>query len=307
VDNIRRIGVVTVTYNSAKVLPQFLQSVLAQTFRDFLLYIVDNGSKDESLELIYEHVDSRIRVIPNVQNLGVAEGNNQGIRAALADHCDAVLLLNNDTEFPYDLFAKLCSGLQEFQADMTTAKMLYFRPSDVIWCAGGWLDPRRFFGAFHYGMGQPDNGQYDQPRRVTYAPTCCLLIDRSVFDRVGLMDSRYFVYADDVDFLYRCFQQDLAVWYDPRAIIYHKVSALTGGDDSEFAIRYMTRNRVYFLRKHLPMWRVILWSLHFLAITAPRRLVARRDSVRIWWLRCRSFVEGWRLEVPRSAAAANRR
>lgn len=294
-DNIRRVGVVTITYNSAVVLPQFLKSMLEQTFRDFTLYVVDNASKDGSVELVSGYTDPRIRIIPNEQNLGVAQGNNQGIRAALADGCSAVLLLNNDTEFPNNLLARLYSGLAENKADMTTPKMLYFNPSNLIWCAGGWLDAKRLYGAFHYGMGQQDTGQFDQPRRVTYTPTCCLMIARSVFEKVGLMDDRYFVYGDDVDFLYRCFKLELSIWYDPQAIIYHKVSALTGGDDSVFSIRYMTRNRTYFLRKHLPIWTVILWVLHFMLVTAPWRLLSRRDSIKIWWLRCRSVVEGWKI------------
>jgi hypothetical protein len=206
-----------------------------------------------------------------------------------------VLLINNDTEFSEHLFARLYAGLEAHRCDMTTGKMLYYAPPDVIWCAGGWLDRKRFFGAFHYGMGQRDVGQFEEARLVTYAPTCCLLVRRSVFDRVGLMDPKYFVYNDDVDFLYRCLQRDVSLWYIPDAKLNHKVSSLSGGDNSEFAIRYMTRNRMYFLRKHLPAWQVLLWGVHFLAYTAPKRLLSGRDTVRIWRLRCVSLLEGLRM------------
>jgi GT2 family glycosyltransferase len=291
----RRIGVVTVTYNSGSVLRAFFRSVLAQSLSDFNLYVVDNASRDDTMAVLREYPDSRVRSIANATNAGVAEGNNQGIRAALEDGCSTVLLLNNDTEFPPDLFAKLYAGLDEHDAAMTTAKMLYFEPSGKIWCAGGWLDEKRYFNAQHYGMQEQDHGQYDVVRQVTYTPTCCLLVRRSVFERVGLMDSRYFVYQDDVDFLYRCYREGLSLWYLPEAVLYHKVSALTGGDESEFAIRYMTRNRTYFLRKHLPVWQGLVWSLHFLLLTAPMRVVRGRDSLHIWRLRCASLLEGWRM------------
>ena len=181
------------------------------------LYVVDNASKDNSADVVNEIREERVRFIANSENRGVAEGNNQGARAALEDGCETVLLLNNDTEFPMDLFSRLYSALEESRCDMATGKILYFEPSDRIWCAGGWFDPKRFYGAFHFGMGEEDSGQFDAPRRVTYAPTCCLLVRRSVFQRIGMMDSKYFVYNDDVDFLYRCLRQDIALWYAPEA------------------------------------------------------------------------------------------
>ena len=293
----RRIGVVTVTYNSGSVLHDFFRSAFAQSLSDFTLYVVDNASRDDTPALLRECTDARLRCIRNAANVGVAEGNNQGIRAALADGCETVLLLNNDTEFPPDLFARLYQGLEEHGAAMTSAKMYYFEPSGLIWCAGGELDPKTYFNAFHSGMGEPDRGQYEIARRVTYVPTCCLLVRKAVFERVGLMDPGYFVYQDDVDFLYRCYRKDLALWYLPKAILYHKVSALTGGDDSEFAIRYMTRNRVYFLRKHLPLRKALLWSLHFLLVTAPLRVVRRQDPLHRWRLRCAALLEGWRMPI----------
>lgn len=292
---INLIGVVTVTYNSGSVLPQFLECAFKQSHVNFILFVVDNASKDDTLRILHECGDERMRIVANPDNRGVAEGNNQGIRAAMAEGCGAILLVNNDTEFSEDLFACLYAGLEEHKCVMTTAKIFYYEPSDMIWCAGGWLDRKRLFGAFHYGMGQRDTGQYNEARRITYAPTCCLLVRRSVFDRIGTMDATYFVYNDDVDFLYRCLQHDLSLWYVPDATLYHKVSSLTGGDDSEFAIRYMTRNRMYFLRKHLPGWQVLLWGIHFMTYTAPKRLLLGRDSVRIWRLRCASLVEGMRM------------
>ena len=86
------IGVVTVTYNSAAVLPEFFDSLAGQTCADYTLYVVDNASHDETLALCRRRTDLPIQLIANERNLGVAEGNNQGIRAALQDGCEAVLL-----------------------------------------------------------------------------------------------------------------------------------------------------------------------------------------------------------------------
>jgi GT2 family glycosyltransferase len=289
------IGVVTITFNSEQVLSEFLACTFQQTHRNFTLYVVDNASKDNTLALLEGCKDKRLKILAQPVNLGVAEGNNQGIRAALADGCDTVLLLNNDTEFGNNMFACLHAGLEAHNCDMTTGKMLYFDPPDLIWCAGGYFDEKRYYGAFHIGMDVKDIGQFNRAQRVTYAPTCCLMVRRSVFDAVGFMDSRYFVYTDDVDFLYRCLIHGLTLWYLPNAILFHKVSSLTGGSESPFAIRYMTRNRVYFLRKHLPGYQVFLWLVHFMAYTAPKRLLSGTDSVRTYRLRCASILEGLRM------------
>lgn len=290
-----KIGVVTVTYNSEQVLPDFFRSLWNQTEDNFILYAVDNASKDRGVALLRAEQDPRLRVIANTTNVGVAEGNNIGIRAALADDCETVLLLNNDVEFPEDLFFRLYEGLSQYDCDMTTAKMFYYESSNTIWCAGGTFRAKRLFDTIHYGMNQPDNGCFDTPRRVTYTPTCCLLAKSSVFQEIGLMDARYFVYTDDVDFLYRCHKANLALWYLPKAQLYHKVSSLTGGDSSDFSIRYMTRNRMYFVKKHLPMWCAAVWGLKFLLMTAPVRLLRGHDSWRTFALRCRSVYEGWSL------------
>lgn len=290
-----RIGVVTVTFNSSHVLPDFLTCTFSQTHKNFLLFTVDNASTDDTLSLLHQCGDDRLRIIANSTNLGVAEGNNVGIRAALEEGCNLILLLNNDTEFPKDLFARLKQGLDKHRCDMTTPKMLYFDAPDVVWCAGGYFDEKRYYGAFHTGMDEKDTGQFNRAQQVTYVPTCCLMIRRSVFETVGFMDDRYFVYTDDVDFLYRCLIKGLTLWYLPDATLFHKVSSLTGGSESAFAIRYMTRNRVYFLRKHLPGYQVFLWLVHFMAYTAPRRLLSGADSIRTWRLRCASVLEGLRM------------
>jgi GT2 family glycosyltransferase len=245
-----RIGVVTVTYNSADVLPAFLRCVMDQTHREFLLFAVDNASKDDTLKLLGACADERLRIIANPDNRGVAAGNNQGILAALEAGCSSVLLLNNDTEFDAGLFAQLDAELDRGRAEMVCPKILYYDEPERIWAAGGKFVPWLGYRSVHHGEGQVDLGQHDEVKFVTYVPTCCVLIRKEVFRTVGLMDERYFVYADDMDFMYRAMKVGIRLIYLPGSKLLHKVGRLTGGPDSPFAIRYGTRNRLYFLLKH---------------------------------------------------------
>lgn len=258
------IGVVTVTYNSAKVLPDFLFSMAQQTHRDYLLFAIDNASADDSLRLLREWGDKRLRIIPNSDNRGVAGGNNQGIKAALKAGCASVLLINNDTCFEPTLIADLDAGLMRHAVDMTCPKIMYYDEPNRIWAAGGgfqlWWGSR----SFHCGEGEVDHGQFEHPRLVPYVPTCCVLIRKEVFENVGLMDERYFVYWDDTDFMFRAKRRGVKLLYLPTVKLLHKVGSLTGGgdNDSPFAVRFGTRNSLLFMLKHFG----ILLSLPWMAL-----------------------------------------
>jgi hypothetical protein len=253
-----KIGIVTVLYNSAQVLEGFFASIEAQTYREFIVYCVDNQSTDGSGDLCARR-GLPYRLISNAANLGVAAGNNQGIRAAIADGCEYVLLINNDTEFESDLVAKLLEAARDDSVDMVCPKILYFDVPDVIWAAGGKFQPLFGHRCIHIGENEIDKGQYDKRRFVQYVPTCCVLIRRSVFEDVGLMDSRYFVYVDDVDFMFRAARAGKRLLYVPEATLLHKVGRLTGGEASPFSIRMGTRNRIFFHLKHFGLLRTIPW------------------------------------------------
>lgn len=298
------IGVVTVTYNSENVLPEFFDSLASQTCPEYTLYVVDNASKDETLEQCRARADLPIVILPNDSNLGVAEGNNQGIRAALADGCEYVLLLNNDTVFGPQLFAQLRDGLQKHACAMVTPKIYYHDTPDLIWAAGGRFRRWRGCSIEHYGEGCRDADEFKVTRFVTYAPTCCVLIRKGIFDRVGLMDPQYFVYSDDVDFMYRAMKCGQTMKYMPTCSLLHKVSSLTGVGGGEFAARYGTRNRVYFLRKSLPRLEAAFWISIYRAHLFLRYLTGR-DRREIWTIRRKAVAEGMAMEVPIPSSSLN--
>jgi GT2 family glycosyltransferase len=288
------VGVVTVTYNSAMVIEGFMKSILAQRHTDFVLFIIDNDSRDNTLSLLANYDDKRIKVFANKKNVGVAEGNNQGIASALEADCQFVLLVNNDTEFNSDLLSEMIVSAEAHHAEMLTPKIMFFEPKDVIWCAGGFFQPWRGYSTGHYGEGRRDSARFDVARRITYAPTCCMLIAVSVFAKIGLMDPRYFVYYDDTDFCWRARELGIRFWYDSRGVLYHKVSSLTGGSESDFAIQYATRNKVYFALKNLGVVR-IAYCLTIYQLIFLTKFLCGRDSRRVYLMKLKSFFSGIRL------------
>jgi GT2 family glycosyltransferase len=288
-----KIGIVTVTYNSQEVLPDFLASLEAQTFRNFHLWAIDNASKDDTLKTLAAAGMPNLTIIPNVSNTGIAAGNNQGILAALAADCDSVLLLNNDVLFGPELISTLVKGLDEHGCSMVVPLIYYAQPPNRIWCAGGTFQQKYAARSIHYGADETDHGQFQRARIVEYAPTCCTLIKREVFDSIGIMDERYFVYVDDNDFMYRALQQNFVTYYLPAARLWHKVNSLTG-TDSPFSQRYLSRNRALFLRKHFSratVWKfTCLYRLNYLL-----RFLRGSDDYRSFLRKQAGWSEGLRI------------
>ncbi|GAM08239.1 low-salt glycan biosynthesis hexosyltransferase Agl10 [Geobacter sp. OR-1] len=288
-----KIGVVTVTYNSGDIIDDFMASILSQTHNNFVLYIVDNASTDTTLDKLSGYKDERIVILPNKLNVGVAAGNNQGIRASLDNNCEYVLLINNDTVFNNELLHSLLSGLKKYQCDMTVPKIMYYDDPKRIWFAGGYFSKLKFYYNVHVGFNQVDSGQYDNVTNIEYAPTCCMLIKSTVFDKIDLMDEKYFVYFDDVDFCYRAKKHRLIMKLLPELSLYHKVSSSTGGQYTDFSIKYGNRNRVYFICKNIPVLKNVVVLYMILSLT--KQFVINGYSASQFALSIKSILEGYRM------------
>ncbi|MBK7560876.1 MAG: glycosyltransferase family 2 protein [Chitinophagaceae bacterium] len=248
-----KIGLVTVLYKSDDVLPDFFKSISIQTFKNYILYLIDNSASDTTDEMIAQClVKSKITEYKHIKsggNVGVAAGNNIGIRLAFADGCSHVLLLNNDIDAEQDfVFSKLLSLTEEPGESMVVPKIYYYG-GIKIWMAGGYMSKWRALGV-HDGYNKEDGPAYNVPRHISYAPTCFMLIKKEVFDTVGQMDEKYFAYYDDTDFVFRAIQSGYKIYYEPSVHIWHKVSS-SAGADSTFYVYYSNRNKLYFIRKNL--------------------------------------------------------
>jgi GT2 family glycosyltransferase len=287
-----KIGVVTVLYQSAEVLPGFFESLESQTHNNFLVYCVDNASTDGSAALCAQRGLPYVPIV-NDHNLGVAAGNNIGIRAALDASCDYILLLNNDVVFGPDMFARLLEGARRHDADMVTPLTYFADPPDTVWCAGGAFNRIIGYKSVHHGGGIKDTGQFKVDRRVKYSPTCCVLAKTKVFRTVGLMDERYFVYWDDTDWMWRAFQAGVSLWYVADATLWHKVGSLTGGKQSDFSIHYGARNMAYFLFKNMNRATALTFRMGYCGYYLVNLLLPSRRDVAA--KRLRGWKEGLQL------------
>ena len=300
-----KIGLVTITYNSADVLQPFLDCVWQQTHSNLVLYIIDNASEDDTHLILEKENDSRLQIINNSTNFGVAKANNLGIKRAIADDCDQVLIINNDVEFEATLIEKLLQLQDERACSLVTPKMMYYDNPNHIWYAGSWFIKKKGYLPLHRGIKEIDEGYFDKIVEVEYAPTCCLLAKKEVFQDVGMMDEKYFVYFDDTDFSYRVWKDGRhKIFYCPNVKFYHKVGSLTKSFNKEeekifrgdFFIQQNTKNHIYFLKKigGLFAYAFIAW----LFLKNNIRFIVNpqiRKNFKTWLLINTSYFEGLKM------------
>ena len=297
-----KIGLVTITYNSEEFLRPFLNCVIKQTYSNFILYVIDNASVDGTLFILENESETRLKVIKNAGNLGVAKANNQGIRRAMLDGCDQVLIINNDVEFESSLIEKLIKIQIENKCSLVSPKMMYYHNPDHIWYAGSWFIKKKGYLPLHRGMMELDKGQYDRTINVEYAPTCCLLAKKEVFQDIGLMDEKYFVYFDDTDFSFRVWKDGRhKIIYYPHIDFYHKVGGLTKSFENykkkiyrgNFFLQHNTKNHIYFLKKIGGVFSYFF--IFWLFFRNNVRFVFNphiRKNISTWWLINKSYFQG---------------
>jgi GT2 family glycosyltransferase len=212
------------------------------------IIVVDNGSTDNSREILSAQENITTIFLP--KNEGFASGTNAGIKAALATDCKFLLVINNDTILPAEFLSPLVDVLEDNPTiGIVSPKIYYSSNTETIWFAGGKFTRPRILGSI-IGLDELDEGRYEQPRLIDFAVGCCMLIKREVFEKVGYFDEDFFFYHEDVDFCYRAQSKGIQIFYQPKSIIYHKVSQSTNQDIPK-RVYLHNQARMIFLTKHI--------------------------------------------------------
>ena len=242
--------VVLLNYNGADDTVDCLESLKGVTYPNIQVIVVDNASTDGSAEILHNRQEQYGYIfLQSNENNGFSAGNNIGIRYALENGADYVLLLNNDTVVePSFLSMAVEESEHDDSVGLTIGKILYYKEPDLIWYGGGELkQPYNY--SIHLGFREKQNkAEFNQQRYVTYATGCYFLLKRHAIETVGLMDEDYFLYCEDTDYSIRMIRSGLKMLYCPQSVIYHKVSASTG-KGSAFSTYYIARNNIILFRR----------------------------------------------------------
>ncbi len=243
-----RVQVVVPNWNGRHFLPRCLGALSAQSFPDFSVIVVDNGSTDGSVAWLREHAPS-VRVIANAANRGFAAAINQGIRTGDSEY---VVTLNNDTEpDPGWLEALVAAADSDNRVGMCASKMLFADPPHLINSAGICIDPVGI--AWDCRGGEPDLSSKENIPTEVFGPCAgAALYRRAMLDEIGLFDEDFFAYLEDVDLAWRARLAGWRALHVPTARVYH-VHSGTLGEDSPIKSFLLGRNKVWLIVKNYPM------------------------------------------------------
>lgn len=250
-----------------------LASLKRLSVKSFLHHciVVDNGSTDGSQDAIQREFPG-VACIALARNEGFTGGNNTGIRRALVQGAGYVFILNNDTVVDPQVLEELLQACNDPKVGIASPKIHFEKNSQtMIWYAGASIDWENIYGR-HRGVDEVDRGQYDTQDETGYCTGCAMLVKRSVFEKIGLFDERFFAYYEDADFSVRARNAGFKLVYVPKALVFHKNAASSGGTGSKLQEYFIPRNRLLFAFKHASLrTRLALLKEALWLISTPKR------------------------------------
>ena len=243
------VWIIIVNWNGREMTLDCLDSLREVTYRNRQVLVVDNGSTDASVSAIREHHPG-VALLPLAENRRFAGGSNAGMRHALEQGADALLLLNNDTTVDPGFLTPMVERLSSDPSiGIVAPKIFYHADPDRIWYAGGAIS--FWAGAMkHVGLRERDRGQHDTPGETDYATGCCLLARKELVETIGMLDESYYMYSEDADWCMRARRSGYRIMYEPAAKVWHRLSVSAGGHLSWYKLKNKARGNFAFFARH---------------------------------------------------------
>jgi GT2 family glycosyltransferase len=249
-----KIAIVILNWNGAKLLKQFLPSVVQFSRGDSVRIVVaDNGSTDHSIQLLQSEFPE-VEILDLKENFGFARGYNEALKQIESDY---YVILNSDVEVTENW---LTEPIRLMESDSSIAavqpKILsYNRKShfEYAGAAGGFID--RFGYPFCRGrvfdVIEEDRGQYDNQTDIFWASGACMFVRARLFQELGGFDADFWAHMEEIDLCWRLKNAGYRIVYTPESVVYH----LGGGSlpyESPRKLYLNFRNNLWLLYKNLP-------------------------------------------------------
>jgi GT2 family glycosyltransferase len=249
-----KVFILILNYNGKETLKQCLQSVYQLNYSDFEVVLIDNDSKDGSLEEV-KYIYPRAHFIKNNVNLGFAAGNNVGIRFALEKGADYVWLVNNDAKVEKDSLAKLIdAGGQKPKSGILSPLIMHDKTKN-IWFGKGVID---WVSMKTLHVSPPT---LLQSFTSEYICGCAMLIKKEVFKKIGLLNEKYFLYYEDADFSIKATRAGFELWTIPTAHVLHSEASESNPEKTY----WLVISGLQFFHENTPVHLKPWMTLYFLA------------------------------------------
>ena len=249
------IAVILVNWKKYNLTSKCIDSLNKSNYKNFKIILVDNEYSEKSLiDLRNKHKE--LIVFKEKNNLGFAGGNNIGIRYALENDYDYIMLLNNDTEVKENFILPLVERIEKDHfLGAVQPLILNFSNKSIIWNAGGKLN--KFLGLTSTRLNNNKlNSSIVFDDYTDWISGCCILIKSEILTKVGLLDEKFFNYYEDVDWSLRMKNLGYDLGFVKESIIYHHGSSSSKNKKNKEGVisskihYFNIRNHILLLKKH---------------------------------------------------------
>ncbi|MCB9366581.1 MAG: glycosyltransferase family 2 protein [Calditrichaeota bacterium] len=283
------VSVIILNYNGLEFLPRCLESLSRTAYRPFEIVVVDNCSRDGSLDYLRRDFPD-VRIIEYGENLGYSGAYNRSVPEASGEYC---VLLNFDVEVEPEWLTEAIGILER---DQTVAavqpKLKSYQDHgkfEYSGGAGGFIDAYGypFVRGRVFETIETDSGQYDDSREIFWATGAALVLRKSDFVEAGGLDEDFFMHMEELDFCWRLWLGGKRVMVAPSGTVYHWAGAALSAD----RIRKMYLNHrnslamilknygAVRLLKHLPVRIALDWIA---VLTSPLKREPKRSAAILW-------------------------
>ena len=248
----KKIAVVILNWNGAKLLDQFLPSVVAFS-NEATIYVADNASTDTSIEILKSQFPS-IKIIQNSCNYGFAMGYNEALKYVDEEY---YALVNSDIEVTENWLSPIIE-LFDSQAKVAIIqpKILDYKKKshfEYAGAAGGFMDKYGypFCRGRIFDTVEEDLKQYDDEIEIFWASGACFFIRKEVYHQLNGFDATFFAHQEEIDLCWRAFNAGFTTKYNPKSVVYH-VGGATLKEENPMKTYLNFRNSLFMLTKNLP-------------------------------------------------------
>ncbi len=282
------VAIIILNWNGWKNTLECLESLYQIDYLTFEVFLVDNGSKDDSVEKIIDYAAGKIRVdskffqynlvnkplnlikpntpsrfnkelilIQNKENLGFAEGVNIGLFLTQKLPTDYVLLLNNDIVVEKKFLSELIKAAEsDLEIGVAGPTIYYYDRPTTVDFAGEDLILWKVKGKEYIAKTA-------EPREVDKIEGSCMLIRGELLDKIGLLYPKFWAYWEETDLCFRAKKAGYKVDYLPKSMVWHKVASSMGGENNCFRQYLLNRNRFLFATRNLGFGNQLKFLVYF--------------------------------------------
>ena len=288
----KKVCAIIISYNKVNSVIKAIKSVL-ESYSNSKVILIDN-SEDVNIFRILKNklkMYSNITFIKNKENLGFAKAVNQGIKVALREKADYILLLNDDAYLERNCINYLIDVLErDKKALLAGPTIFYHKNRTMVWHTGGYF--RKLLGSIYipYKNKKLPFSYFKTlaPKEVDFLTGCVLLIKKEAIEKVGVFDEKLFFYGEDLDYSLRVKKMGYKLVWVPYAFAWHDID-VDNGRVSPFVMYNLSKSKMLVRRKHFNLYYYIFYVIvHFSLLSGKRffDLVVRKrklDSFIAWF------------------------